>query len=252
MSGKNTVDERTGSVNYTGPSEYTYAPRQSTGARTSVYLPTDDMGHVQGHSVGGDEKPHNIVAQSSDLNRAGGGYYNMEKGERSAIKSGASIASSKTAFSMHAGERHSAFMINDQITYQDGYVQEVHLSFANMTKADQAKIQEEIQSLPMDDMPNPGDSLRSSISTQEYADLMTETDAQLPSVASEYAEADYNGVPVSAEAQDSTVTTNAASLPVADSDVADDADANCDADVSTGDDADCDSSADAGADSDPD
>ncbi|MCI6004674.1 MAG: hypothetical protein SOY73_14875 [Blautia sp.] len=46
----------------------------------------------------------------------------------------------------------------------------------------------EINELPFDDMPNPGDTLRDSMSVQEYSELMEETDAYLPGLKDEFEE----------------------------------------------------------------
>jgi len=166
----------------------------------------------------------------------------MEQAERTALKDG-TIHSEKIAFaSNQPGQRPDAFIVNDQVTYADGTTQDVHLSFANLTNAEQDQMNAESTSLPAEDSPNPGDGLRDSLGSPEaYAELMEETDAQLPSVSDEYADADYSGVPASAEAWDSDFASDADSSSAADCDGAS-ADAGYDSDAG----------ADAGVGSDPD
>lgn len=242
MNDYSTVDPRTGSANYNGPSEIRPGDHSHMPSRTSAYLPTDDRGHIQASSLGGSNGRENVVPQSADLNRSKGAYYNMERAERSTLKDGAEIHSDKTAFaSNQPGQRPDAFIVNDQITYADGQTQNVHLSFANLTNSQQAQMNAEVESLPVADTPNPGDGLRDSMSPDAYGELMAETDSQLPSISDEYAEADYSGVPASAEAWDSGFASDTDFSPTADCDGAS-TDAGCDSDAG----------ADAGADSDPD
>ena len=169
----NHVDPRTGTITYNGPSVTTKGNHNNMPGRTSAYLSTDDRGHIQASSLGGSNKSDNVVPQSSDLNRRGGSYYSMEEGERAALKNGAAIQSEKIAYvNGQPGNRPEALMINDSITYSDGQTQTVHLSFANMTNAEQEALNAESiaqASDMMDAYPNPGDELRASMSPEEYA-----------------------------------------------------------------------------------
>lgn len=228
MSDYSSIDSKTGTVRYDGPIEIRLGDHSNMPSRTYAYLPTDERGHVQASSLGGSNGRENIVPQSADLNH--GSYTFMEQAERMALKDG-TIHSEKIAFaSNQPGQRPDAFIVNDQVTYADGTTQDVHLSFANLTNAEQDQMNAEAASLPAEDYPNPGDGLRDSMSAEAYAELMEETDAQLPSISDEYAEADYSGVPTSAEAWDSDFSSDTDSSPSADCDGTS-ADAGYDSDV---------------------
>lgn len=198
----NFVDPATGTKAYNGPSTLTKGNHDHMPARDGSYLPTDERGHIQASSLGGSNKPENIAPQAKDLNH--GSWNNMEAAERDALspRNGCTIDSEKTAFSSNQpGNRPDAFTANDSVTFPDGQTQTVNLSFANMQNSEQAAINEEATTQTsdlMDAYPNPGDGLRDSMSPEEYADLMAETDAALPNIADYYAEWDYQGVPSSA------------------------------------------------------
>lgn len=229
MNDYSSVDPRTGTVRYDGPSEVRPGNHSNMPSRTDAYLPTDERGHVQASSLGGSNERGNVVPQSADLNH--GAYYSMEQGERAALKDGAVIHSEKIAFSSNPGQRPDAFMVNDQITYADGTTQEIHLSFANLTNAEQEQMNAEAASLPAEYSPNPEDGLRDSLGSPEaYAELMDETDAQLPSISDEYVQADYSGPPVSTEAWDSDFASDTDSSPTGDCNGAS-ADTGCDSDA---------------------
>ena len=133
-------------------------------SRTSAYLPGDERGHIQASSLGGSNDPSNIVPQHHDVNRYG--WRGMERGETDALKNGASIDSTKIAYVYgKSGDRPSAFMFNDKITYPDGHTENVHLSFSNESYADQAEEERIVASLGDEiyDAPNP-DAARESMS----------------------------------------------------------------------------------------
>lgn len=197
MKNYNTVDKRTGSVNYTGPSEITKGNHNGMPSRTDAYLPGDERGHIQASSLGGNNTTANVVPQNSDVNHKG--YYAMENGERNALNDNAQIHSDKTAYvSNQHGNRPDAFMVNDEITYADGHKESVHLSFQNDGYAEQATWSEQIAALPGTfDTPNPEDGLRNSMTSAEYGSLMEETDRALPGISDEYAPADFSRVPSS-------------------------------------------------------
>lgn len=166
-----------------------------------------------------------------------GGYLAVENGERSALQNGAVIDSEKTAFvNGQPGDRPTAFLVNDTITYPDGHTEAVHHSFANESYASQAEWNELSAALPgAFDGPNPGDGLRDSMSTAEYAELMEETSETLPGLQDDYAPADFSGVPDSAvEAEsmaDAGAGTEADSGASAEADgTASDSDSSADAD----------------------
>lgn len=194
--GHNSVNPETGSITYIGPSEITKGNHNNMPARTDAYLPTDERGHIQGSSLGGSNRSDNIVPQAHDVNQ--GSYKSMEDAERSALRDGCTIQSEKTAFaSNQPGNRPDAFMVNDTVTYTDGQTQSIHLSFSNLTNAEQESMNAE-SSVKAGDMfdaqPNPGDTLRESMSAAEYSELMEETDAVLPNIGDAYQEHIETGI----------------------------------------------------------
>lgn len=195
----NHVNPRTGTIVYSGKSDIMRGDHMGMPPRTAAYGPTDERGHIQASSLGGSNSADNVVPQSRDLNH--GAYYQMEQGERAALRGGASIQSEKTAYASQPGGRPDAFMVNDTISFPGGQTQTVHLSFANLMNADQEALNAEasVQAADLyDAQPNPGDALRDSMSPVEYGALMEETDAALPSVQDHYAEWDWSG-PVEAD-----------------------------------------------------
>lgn len=191
-----TVDPKTGNVNYTGPTETTRGSHKGMPPRTVAYEPTDERGHVQASSAGGgSNKRDNVVPMAHDLNH--GSYLHMENAEKAAHNSGVKVTSDKTAFvDSKPGNRPTAFIVNDTLEFQDGTTQNVHLSFANMENDQQTAINNEsiaVASEMMDEFDNPGDALRDSMTADEYAQLMEETDANLPNIADYYSEWDYEG-----------------------------------------------------------
>ena len=192
------VDPNTGTVTSNGNLEITKGNHKGMPSRTSAYLPGDERGHIQASSLGGSNDPSNIVPQHHDVNRYG--WRDMERGETDALKNGASIDSTKIAYvDGKSGDRPSAFMVNDKITYPDGHTENVHLSFSNESYADQAKEERIVASLGDEiyDAPNP-DAARESMSPEEYKALMEEADQVDFDIRDEYAPADYSGLPPSA------------------------------------------------------
>lgn len=232
------VDPNTGNITWEGPLSLQKGEHSHMPPRTEAYLPmeneigTYDRGHINASSLGGANTTDNITPQHSDLNRAGGAYYAMEQGERTALQNGAVIVSSKTAIvNSQLGDRAEAFMVSDNITYADGHTESIYHSFINASYAEQQLWNDQSAALPDTfDAPNPGDVLGSSMSSSEYAELMENTDAELPGIAEDYDAASFSGVP------------GAAPVPSVSEDVVADgetADTTTDADVS----ANCDSSA---------
>ena len=192
------VDPNTGTVTSNGNLEITKGNHKGMPSRTSAYLPGDERGHIQASSLGGSNDPSNIVPQHHDVNRYG--WRGMERGETDALKNGASIDSTKIAYvDGKSGDRPSAFMVNDKITYPDGHTENVHLSFSNESYADQAEEERIVASLGDEiyDAPNP-DAARESMSPEEYKALMEEADQVDFDIRDEYAPADYSGLPPSA------------------------------------------------------
>ena len=186
------VNPANGNVTWEGPLSLEKGNHSGMPSRTEAYLPGDERGHVNASSLGGSNTSSNVVAQHHDLNH--GGYLSVENGERNALKAGASINSEKIAFvDSQPGDRPSAFMVNDTVTYPDGHSESIHNSFTNESNADQARWNDISSSLPGTyDAPNPGDGLRDSMSSEEYANLMEETDAALLNLDEEYAPSEFS------------------------------------------------------------
>ena len=192
------VDPNTGTITSHGNLEITKGNHKGMPSRTSAYLPGDERGHIQASSLGGSNDPSNIVPQHHDVNRYG--WRDMERGETDALKNGATIDSTKIAYvDGKSGDRPSAFMVNDKITYPDGHTENVHLSFSNESYADQAEEERIVASLGDEiyDAPNP-DAARESMSPEEYKALMEEANQVDFDIRDEYAPADYSGLPPSA------------------------------------------------------
>ena len=192
------VDSNTGTVTSHSNLEITKGNHKGMPSRTSAYLPGDERGHIQASSLGGSNDPSNIVPQHHDVNRYR--WRDMERGETDALKNGATIDSTKIAYvDGKSGDRPSAFMVNDKITYPDGHTENVHLSFSNESYADQAEEERIVASLGDEiyDAPNP-DAARESMSPEEYKALMEEANQVDFDIRDEYAPADYSGLPPSA------------------------------------------------------
>lgn len=223
------IDPKTSSVTYQGPLELTKGDHSHMPARSEAYLPGDERGHVNASSLGGGNGTDNVVPQHADVNH--GGYYSMEAGERAALKNGASIESTKTAI-VHAGPsgRPEAFQVSDAVTYADGHTENIHLSFTNASYQDQATWNAQSAALPgAFDAGNPGDGLRGSISSEEYAALVEQTDAELPGIEADYAPAEFSGSPA-ADAAGPGGTPETAKAADADAD----ADTGAETDTSAG------------------
>ena len=187
----NSVDPITGTKIYNGSSELTKGNHDHMPKRTDAYLSTDERGHIQASSLGGTNNEDNITPQAKDLNH--GAYYQMEQGERNALKQGHTIESEKIAYSsVQPGNRPDAYIVNDTITYADGQKQEIHHSFANMMNNEQENLNASLnEHSDMLDVSNPNDSLREQMTTDEYANLMEKTDAELPNIRDTYEQCTY-------------------------------------------------------------
>lgn len=222
------VDPNTGNVSWRGYISIEKGNHSNMPSRTSAYLPGYERGHVNASSLGGSNTPDNIVPQHYDVNH--GAYYSMEHGERSALQNGATIDSSKTAIvNSQPGDTPEVFMVSDTVTYSDNHTESIHNSFTNASYAEQQAWNDQSAALPGTfDGQNPENTLANSMSSVEYAELMENTDAELPGISEDYAEADFSGVPGIDSAAfdiDTTVSDeNAVASVDADSDV------NCDAD----------------------
>lgn len=183
------VDPSNGNVTWKGPLSVEKGNHAGMPARTEAYLPCDERGHVNASSLGGENTPSNVVAQHHDLNH--GAYLSMENGERHALQSGAAIDSEKIAVvDSQPGDRPTTFMVNDAVTYANRHTESIHHSFTNESNVDQIAWNGIASSLPGTyDAPNPGDELRESMSSVEYADLMETTNAALSDLTGDYAPA---------------------------------------------------------------
>ena len=214
--GYSSIDPINGNVTWNGPLSLEKGKHSGMPGRTEAYLPGDERGHVNASSLGGANTTSNIVAQHHDLNH--GGYLSVENGERNTMQNGASIDSEKTAFvDSQAGDRPSTFMVNDTITYADGHSETIHNSFTNESNADQIEWNDISSSLPGTyDAPNPGDGLRASMSSEEYADLMEATDTTLLDLDADYAPSDYSGTPYASAGNETDISTDIPDNSIAD------------------------------------
>ena len=189
------VDPNTGNVSWRGSLSIEKGDHSHMPSRTSAYLPGYERGHVTASSLGGSNTPDNIVPQHYDLNH--GAYYSMERGERSALQNGATIESSKTAVvNSQPGDMPAVFMVSDNVSYSDNHTESIHHSFTNASYAEQQAWNDQSAALPGTfDGQNPENKLANSMSSVEYAELMENTDAELPGISEDYAEADFSGVP---------------------------------------------------------
>lgn len=189
------VDPNNGNVSWEGQLSIKKGDHSHMPIRTDAYLPGDERGHVNASSLGGTNTTDNIVAQHYDVNH--GAYYSMEQGERTALQNGVAIDSSKTAIvNANPGDRPEVFLVSDIVTYSNGHIESVHHSFTNASYTEQQAWNDQSAALPgAFDAPNPGDTLSSTMNSGEYAELMENTDAELPGIAEQYAAADFSGVP---------------------------------------------------------
>lgn len=191
------VDTNTGTTTATGELQNEMASRNSkmqAQAGGELRLETDQGGHLVAAVHNGPAIRENLFAQDSHLNQSQ--FKVVENAERSLIANKDSLASiytERTAYMSHPkqnnGARSDAFMINDTITYANGSRQEVHLSFSNMTVNQQENINQELErNINIEDISNPNDELRNSMTSWEYADLMVKTDTELPELKQEFEE----------------------------------------------------------------
>lgn len=189
------VDPKTGNVTYNGPISLEKGNHRHMPSRSEAYLPGDQRGHVQASSLGGSNTRANVVPQDADVNH--GGYLSVERGECTALQSGATIESEKTAIvNSHPGDRPSTFTVNDSVTYPDGHTESIHHSFSNESYADQTAWNDMSASLPGTfDGDNPGDELRGSMDIESYSALMESTDTEMPGLDADYVSSDFSGEP---------------------------------------------------------
>ena len=189
--GCNTVDLRTGIKTYTGPCTVCKGNHARMPARNNSYLTTDERGHIQASSLSGCNDKINICPMAKDLNH--GAYLSTENGEKNTLSNGHRIETEKIAFSSNQpGHRPDAFMVNDTVLFSNGKQQEIHHSFANLQDDVQENLNAELNNhSDMLYMQNPGDSLRESMPSREYAELMEVTDNELLDIRSEYQVEEY-------------------------------------------------------------
>lgn len=148
----------------------------------------DQGGHLVATQHGGPPIRENLFAQNGKLNQ--GGFKELEQAEHKLItdpERSASIQTERIAYMSHSAQslkdaRPEAFMIND--TIKEGDVQqEVHLSFANLSTGEQEAFNAAVGQLELP--PEAPVSLPEGLSQEEYAQIMEESDATLPSVGDE-------------------------------------------------------------------
>ena len=144
---------------------------------------TDDKGHLIAAREGGVAADYNVSAQDRGLNR--GAYKTVENAEVNLANKGCTVETEKTAFVSNPGEKPSAYMVNDTITTPDGKAHTVHSSFANLSKEEQEAYNEAVAQMPMDELPNPN-AIPENMTTEEYNQIMEETDDKLGSVKDDY------------------------------------------------------------------
>ncbi len=190
--------DQNGTVTVTGDLQSETAARDGAmqaNAGGSARLATDDGGHLVAARANGPAIEQNLSAQDRNLNRSS--FKAMETAEQNAIKGGAKISTERTAFvsndvAVDGSRRPDAYIVNDHITFSDGKTQDVHLSFSNMSKAEQAQMNEQTSAIFDTGESNPGDGLRGQMTTEEYTQLMEETDPELPSFQDEFSEWDVS------------------------------------------------------------
>ena len=215
------VDPVNGNVSWNGPLSQEKGDHTGMPSRTEAYLPSDEKGHVNASSLGGGNSNSNVVAQNKDLNH--GAYLSVENGERNALRSGATINSEKIAIvDSQPGDRPSTFMVNDTVTYADGHSENIHNSFTNESNANQVEWNNMSSAFPDTyDGPNPEDALRELMGTEEYADLMERTDAELFNLAEDYAPSDFYGDPYAIVENESDVSSSISDDLISDMDIDD-------------------------------
>lgn len=188
------VDDTTGTIIATGELQNTMAERnQAVMAKTGgdMKTETDHAGHVIAARENGPCIPENLAAQDSKLNLST--YKKVENAEHRIMKDGGEIQTERIAYMSNPkteqGVRPDCFMVNDKITYSDGNIQEVHLSFPNMTYGQQEGINRELENtILLDNSLNVDDTIRNEMSSQEYAQLIEETNKLLPNIGDEFEE----------------------------------------------------------------
>lgn len=175
---------------YSGESQIVKGNHSGMPKRDDSYLETDERGHIQASSLGGDNSRNNIVPQSKDVNH--GGYSSMERGERYSLKHGNTIQSEKMALaSNQPGNRPDVFIVNDTIVSPNGKEQNVHLSFSNINYKGQEemdKISTEQAYELFDVYPNSVSPSRELITNEKYAEIMEGTDKYTPSIQDMYSD----------------------------------------------------------------
>lgn len=231
------IDPKNGNVIFNGPLEITKSDHKGMASRTEAYLPGDEKGHLCASSLSpfAVNSTVNVVPQNGvDINH--GAWLQIENGERSALKAGASIQSEKIAYvDGQIGDRPHTFANNDHVTFPDGHNEIIYFSLPNESYANQSAFNDLSVAFPdtFGDT-EPTDELRSENDIAQYAELMESSDLLLPSIADEYTAADYYGLPAAAmadSAAESANTTAEAEYTSAVDISADDIAADCDNDI---------------------
>ncbi len=147
-------------------------------------------GHLIAARSNGAIIEENVFSQDAGLNQ--GVYKKVENAEMRLVqKDSALVFTEKTAFISNRNEglpRPDAYMINDTIFYSNGDMDTVHLSFANISASEQEVLNDESSFVAFDNnMENPEDTLRDTMTEEEYTELMEKTDNELLNISEEYA-----------------------------------------------------------------
>jgi len=185
------IDAKTGTTVATGQIQAEKAERNTYLQRVAggeLRQAGDQGGHLVAVQHGGPPIRENLFAQDGKLNQ--GGFKELEQAEHKLItdpERSVSIETKRFAYMSQPAQslkdaRPEAFMIND--TIKEGDVQqEVHLSFANLSTGEQEAFNAAVGQLELP--PEASVSLPEGLSQEEYAQIMEETDATLPSVGDE-------------------------------------------------------------------
>lgn len=188
------IDERNGNVMWNGPLAREKGNHNNMPSRGDSYLQDDIRFHVNASSLGGTNGRSNVVPGNNDVDKIS--WTSIENGERNAMNNGGDIYSQKTAVvDSKIGDRPTNFLVTDTVTYAD-HSEVVSHSFLNESFEEQTTYNNISSSLPdVYEAPNPGDGLREEMSSESYTTLMEATDLDLPTIETDYEQADFSGLP---------------------------------------------------------
>lgn len=186
------VTDESGTVTTTGALQNKTASRNGMPKKAggSLREAGDHNGHGVAARFNGPPISANISAQNGKLNQ--GAFKRMENAEAAILKDGGKITTERIAYSSRKAAdgsvRPDAYMINDQVTYKDGELQNLHQCFANLSPKEQAEMNAIVQAQDIPELQS--DALREQMTPRQYAELMQETDKSLPDIKGEYAQSE--------------------------------------------------------------